>query len=54
MKEQDNITRRGLRKTNISNISDRECKVMIIKIHTEFEKRGKIETLNTYLKYKKT
>ena len=37
MKEQDNFTARDLSKMKISNMPDREFKVMVIKILTGFE-----------------
>ena len=40
MKEQDKITARDLSKTNISNMPDREFKVMIIKIFTGLKSGG--------------
>ena len=48
MKEQDNFTARDLSKMKISNMPDREFKVMVIKILTGLEKRVAYlsETLN--------
>lgn len=39
MKEQDKITAKDLSKMEISNMPDREFKVLIIKILTRLEKR---------------
>ena len=39
MKEQDKITARKLNEMEISNMHDRESKVMVIKILTGLEKR---------------
>ena len=39
VKEQDKITIRNLSKTEMSNMPDREFKVMFIKIYTGFQKR---------------
>ena len=49
MKEQDKITGRDLSKTDISNMSDRVFKAVIIRLLTRFEKRVEdmSETLNT-------
>ena len=48
MKEQEKITARELNETEISNMPDREFKVMVIKITTVFEKgmENLTETLN--------
>ena len=48
MKEQDKITVRELNETEISNLSDRKFKVMVIKMVTGLEKRvdDLSETLN--------
>ena len=52
MKEQDKVVARNLNKTDISNMPDREFKVMIIKILTGFEKTVEdiSETLNKEIK----
>ena len=39
MKEQDKAMVRDVSKTDISNMSDKEFKAMIIRIRTELEKR---------------
>ena len=39
MKEQDKITARQLNEMEISNMPDRKCKVIVIKILTGLEKR---------------
>ena len=39
IKEQNKITATDLIKMEISNIPDRECKILIIKIHTGLETR---------------
>lgn len=48
MKKEDKATARGLSKTDISNMFDREFKVMIIKIRTGLEKR--VENISETLK----
>ena len=54
MKEQEKITARELNEMEVSNIPDREFKVMIIKLLTGLEKR--VEDLRPSIKrtYKKT
>ena len=55
MKEQDKITARDLNDTEISNMPDREFKIVIIAVLTGFEKRVEdlSETLNRDRKHKK-
>ena len=41
MKEHDKVTARELNETEISNVPDKELKVMVVKILTQLEKRMK-------------
>ena len=52
MKEQGKAIARDLSETDVSNMCDREFKVMIIRILTELEKRVEdmSETLNTEIR----
>ena len=55
MKEQDKLTARELNKPGMSNMPDKEFKVMVIKRLNRLEKRVKDlnETLNKERKHKK-
>ena len=43
MKEQDRISEKELNKTEISNLSEKEFKIMIIQMITELERKGETD-----------